>query len=101
MKTIIAGIGIVAVMYGAVLFIPNGMEVIKIEKEEIVKEVTPDWASDEEAVKAAQAVIRRKELETELNALESNFEALTASYEAEKASYKAKKTELEKELGTY
>lgn len=64
-------------------------------------EVHPEWATDTEAVEAAQAVIRRKELEAELNATEANFEALTAQYEADKATYEQKKEELEKELGTY
>jgi hypothetical protein len=37
----------------------------RIEFREIEKEVTPDWASDEDAVKAAQDVIRKKELQAE------------------------------------
>ncbi len=77
------------------------MEVTNIETRVEVNEVIPDWASDEEALKAAQDVIRRKELEAELNAVEANFKALTATYEANKASYLEQKTNLQKELGTY
>lgn len=56
---------------------------------------------DEDACNAAKDVLRKKELEAELNALESNFEALTATYEADKVDYLAKKIELEKALGVY
>lgn len=102
MKTIIIATGLAIVMYVAVMFIPNVTEVSVI-KEDVEKEVieVPAWQTDEEAIKAAQAVIRRKELEAELNALESNFEASTASFEAEKAKYKEEKTRLEKELNVY
>lgn len=86
--------GIVIMNKGNTLEV-NNVETIKVQ------EVTPDWASDEEAVKAAQDVIRRKELEAELNALEVNFDALTATYEANKASYLEQKTNLQKELGSY
>jgi len=101
MKTFIISLGIVIVMSVALELQNNSVEVIKTDTEVIEKEVHPDWATDKEAVEAAQAVIRRKELEAELNALESNFEALTATYEADKASYKAEKERLEKDLGTY
>ena len=39
-------------------------------------EVHPDWAQDEDAVKAAQAVIRKKELETELKSLDAQIKEL-------------------------
>lgn len=82
---------------GLLILIAGGFAISQFSNEEtavkeIEIEVTPEWASDEDAVKAAEA---------ELNALESNFEASTATYEAEKSDYKAKKAELEQKLGTY
>lgn len=59
-------------------------------KEEVEKEIHPDWAKDEEAVAAAQAVIRKKELQKELESLNAEISVL-----------ENKKTEIEKELGTY
>ena len=61
----------------------------------------PDWASDTEAVEAAQAVMRKKELTEDINVLEGEIEALKATYEAQLNELKAEKTIKEKELGSY
>lgn len=53
-------------------------------------EVTPEWAEDADAVKAAQDVIQRKKWEAELAQVQSDM-----------ATLKEKETELEKNLGTY
>lgn len=55
-----------------------------------VIEVAPQWAEDEDAVAAAKAVIRRKELEAELEQLS-----------VEKSTLEERIEEIEKELGTY
>lgn len=44
--------------------------------------VEPDWATDEEAVEAAKAVMRRKELEAEETRLQGQLEALESELEA-------------------
>lgn len=88
--TLAVGILLVGLMSVAVRFVPNTAEVTRIETEEVIKEVQPEWATDEDAVKAAQDVVRRKELQAELNTVESEIDAL-----------KARQTELTKELGTY
>ena len=98
-NAIIAVIGIV-VLGGIVLNLDSTTEYVRETVTETV-EVHPDWASDPEAVEAAQAVIRKKALEAELNATEASFEALKAQYEADKAEYLEKKEELEKELGSH
>jgi hypothetical protein len=92
MKTILYALVVVAVMGLALeLFYNKDVEVInKVEKEEIIKEVHPDWATDNDAVEAAKAVIQKKEWEAELNVVQREIEALTA-----------RETELEKNLGTY
>ncbi len=64
-------------------------------------EVTPDWASDTEAVEAAKAVIHKKALTESINVLDGEIEALTATYEAEHARIMEQKTNKEKELGSY
>lgn len=53
-------------------------------------EIHPDWATDQEAVEAAQGVIRKKELEADKNRLEGQIEALESELEV-----------IEKELGLY
>ena len=57
---------------------------------EVVVEVTPEWAEDVDAVEAAQAVIRKKELQAELEVLQS-----------EVSEREARITEIEKELGVF
>lgn len=56
-----------------------GTETVTYVKEgvtmEVIKEVTPDWASDEEAVQAAKDVIRKKELQAELETLDMEIKA--------------------------
>lgn len=71
------------------------------EKQVIEKIVEPEWATNQEAVGAAKAVIRRQKLEAELVTLNNDWVTTSAEYEAEKASYLEKKEKLEKELGTY
>lgn len=92
MKTIIIAVGIVITM-GVLVHVYDGNThkvVTNVEREEVIKEVTPDWATDEDAVKAAQDVIRKKELEAELQQLQSEVE-----------EREVRITEIEKELGTY
>jgi hypothetical protein len=61
--TILAGLIVVGIIlagqFGSVVSVENERIV------EVEKEVTPEWASDEDAIKAAQAVIRKKELQAE------------------------------------
>lgn len=76
--------------------------VTEYNQPQIITEVLePEWATDAEAVEAAQAVIRRKELERELMDLKNSWASTTAVYEREKDTYLSKKEEIEKELGTY
>jgi len=53
-------------------------------------EVLPEWAQDEDAVKAAQDVLRKKELEAELESLTVEREAIQERI-----------NKVEKELGSY
>lgn len=64
-------------------------------------EVQPEWAQDEDAVKAAQAVIRKKELQSQEADLIARREAILAEYEAADAELKAELTVVQKEIGTY
>jgi hypothetical protein len=64
--------------------------IIERHVEEKVVEVLPEWASNEQAVKAAQDVIRKQELEATLKSLES-----------EKAIIDARIAEVRAELKTY
>lgn len=78
----------------------NQPEEVFNDKPEVI-EIAPDWANDEDAVAAAQAVLERKRLEAELASLNARWASTTASYEAEKERYEAAKTQLEKDLGQY
>lgn len=77
----------VGVVIGGMTFVPNVQESVK-QTVEIEKEVTPEWAQDPDAVKAAQDVIRRKELEAENAEIQKQIEAL-----------EIRQAEIEKELG--
>lgn len=82
---LLVGVGI-AVQVGY----DNSVTYISPEPERIEVEVTPDWAEDEDAVKAAQDVIRKKELEAKEADLVSQISTLQDELD-----------EVRKELGTY
>lgn len=87
---LLLGTGLVVTIMYIVVNLPQDNIVYEREEVEVTKEVTPDWASDEEAVKAAQAVIRKKELQAELATINEEIKVK-----------QTRKTEIEKELGTY
>jgi len=89
MKNLILGLVMVGALGAALVFVPSEYETVS-EVIEIEKEVTPEWATDEEAVQAAQDVIERKRAEAELKAVQGEIEALRVREEA-----------LEKQLGQY
>ena len=92
MKPLLVLLGM-GVLIGGIIIGNQFVDVENYVKPTIVKEeveVTPDWASDEDAVEAAKAVIRKKELE-----------ALVADLDSQMAELQAQKDEAEKELGTY
>ena len=64
--------------------------VVNVEKEEVIIEEVPEWQTDEDAIKAAQDVMQRKEWEKELKELE-----------AEDVLREARRVELEKSLNLY
>jgi len=66
------------------------VEVIEVEKEA--------WMTDEDAVKAAQDVIRRKQAEQELDTVQANIEALKASFKVEMELLKSQEDALTEEL---
>lgn len=99
-RNILIGVIGLTVLGGILFNLDSTAEYVKETVTETV-EVHPDWATDTEAVEAAQAVIRKKALVAELNALEANFEATEAQYEADKATYLEKKEGLEKEIGSF
>ena len=105
-KSIIIGVISVVVM-GTLLsnweVIENAFDTsVSYQKAETIEvEVHPEWASDTDAVEAAQAVILRKAQEAELVALEASFASSTAIYESEKETFLERQEELEKLIGVY
>lgn len=100
---IITIVGVIVVL-GGMTFLANYSNdtvTTNVKPEVLVEEVTPDWASDEDAVKAAQDVIRKKELEAELAELNSDFLNFSKEFNEEKARYAEEKKRIEKELGTF
>ena len=84
-------VGIAVVMGVSFLLDWNNYDtVVFVDKEEVIEIEVPVWQTDEEAIKAAQDVIQRKEWEKELEELE-----------AEDVLREARRVELEKNLGTY
>ena len=93
MKTIIGSLVVVGILGGIIYGILNERsEVVvqNVQKETEVIEVHPEWATDEDAIKAAQDVIRKKELEAQEAQLVGE---ITAKQEV--------LDEVRKELGTY
>lgn len=68
---------------------------------EITVETTPEWAEDPDAVEAAQAVIKKKELEKKLAGLETERETLVAEYEQKLANLDAEIASTSNELAAY
>lgn len=97
MKLIIAGV-VLAVVMGllvtnrdAILGSSEGLTYVKERTMEVVKEEPKEaWQTDEEAIQAAKDVVRKKELQAELQSLR-NLQASTT----------AKIKEVEKELTAY
>jgi len=99
MKTIIGALVLVGVMFGAIHLIdgtPN--EYVKENTMEVVEEPKEAWMTDEDAVKAAQDVIRRKQAEQELDTVQADIEALKASFKVEMELLKSQEDELTEEL---
>lgn len=86
------GIGFLTVVsVGAISQFGSTMEVVReTTPKVVVEEVHPEWATDEEAVKAAQDVIRKKELEAQEADLVAQISALQDELDG-----------VRKELGTY
>ena len=103
MKNIIALVIMGGVIGGLYLIAQSNSGVIvdNVKPEVITEEVHPEWATDEDAVAAAEAVILRKAQEAELEALEASFASSTATYEAERADFLENKERLEKLIGSY
>ena len=91
MKALIFAVIVVGLMFTAVSLRGEDTVYERIEKLEVETPVeVPKWQTDEEAVKAAQDVIRKKELQAELAVLKDA-----------QASTTAKIKELEKTLEAY
>ena len=103
MKNIIALVIMGGVIGGLYLITQSNNDVIvdNVKPEVITEEVHPEWATDEDAVAAAEAVVLRKAQEAELEALEASFASSTATYEAERADFLENKERLEKLIGSY
>lgn len=95
MKTTIIAVVIVVMMGLAVTYKNSDpISYVKSTSEVVQVEVTPEWAKDEEAVKAAQDVIKRKELEAQLKEKDAQILEAEASLKALKEERKGLATEL-------
>lgn len=89
MKTILFAIVLAAVLFGGISYIPS-RTVVENTIETPVQEEKPAWMSDEDAVKAAEAVIKRKELEAREAELVGDITTLQSELDG-----------VRKELGTF
>jgi len=105
-KSIIIGVISVVVM-GILLsyweVIENAFDTsVSYQKAETIEvQVHPDWASDEEAVRAAKDVIQRKAWEADKERLEGQIEALQTQYEADLEALETDLDSIDKHLGVY
>ena len=74
---------------------------VAVNTKTVIEEVHPEWATDEEAVAAAQAVIDKKAWVAELEESQATFASSTEAYEAEEALFIENKERLEKLIGSY
>ena len=102
MKTIIALFG-VAVVMGIGFYLYNQESVnslpgyVKEQVTEVTEEPKEEWQTDEDAIKAAKDVIRKKELEAESARLTKEIETLEANI----VQLQEKKKAVDKESGAY
>ena len=91
-RNLVVGLLGVGLVLGLGFLVQNESEYIAPAREvvQVEKEVLPEWAKDEEAVKAAQDVIRKKELEAQEAELVGEISTLQTELD-----------EVRKELGTY
>ena len=104
MKNYIIAIVVLGVI-GMLYFALEGTDSVEyvapaVEKEQSIEEL-PAWQTDEEAVKAAQAVIDRKNNEALLASVQEQLDLLEKTYKEERTVLLEKETEIEKELGLY
>ncbi len=98
-KVFLFAIVAVGLMYAVVNYEWEDIVVERIENLEVETPVeVPKWQTDEDAIKAAQDVIRKKELQAELAQVEKETAEVKATYEAKTAELKAKRTAISKEI---
>lgn len=79
MKTIIYSVLITLALAGFwALTEMEFSQVYQAEVKEVIVDTTPDWAKDEDARQAAEAVIKRKALESELAVVNADIKKLEA-----------------------
>lgn len=88
MKTFLFAVVLAAVLFGGISYLPSRTVVENTIAP--VQEEKPAWMSDEDAVKAAEAVIKRKELEAREAELVGDIKSLQSELDG-----------VRKELGTY
>lgn len=95
----VTGGAIIAILVGMALMtsVSNVSHYEPILENVTEEKEVPEWMNDEDAVKAAEAVIQRKKLEAEREQLRHEAEKL----EAEMQELKNKIKELDKQLGIY
>lgn len=99
MKYTIIGVMTILVIGGIYLESTNQATVVEKQVEHV--EVQPEWAKDEDAVKAAQDVIRKKELEAEEAEIVAAIKAEQAAHEKSISEKQNALDEVRKELESY
>lgn len=95
MKSLAIAVVIVIVMMVALQFKSDTVSYVNEGTLEVqTVEVSPEWATDEDAVKAAQDVIKRKQLEAELKAKDEQILKAEEDLKELKNERKALTTEL-------
>ncbi len=92
LNALILAVVVVGLMYAAVQIMESEIVYEKTENLEVETPVEelPKWQTDEDAIKAAQDVIRKKELQAELSQLDTEIK-----------EKQAKRAEVAKELNSY
>ena len=99
MHKLIFAVIVTAVLWGLWNLSQHGFtQVYQAETKEVIIDNTPAWATDAEAVKAAEDVLKRKALNAEQAQLESEIATIKAEAQAKVDEREVRIVEIETEL---
>lgn len=106
MKAIIIAVVVVGAIVGALQIQSNLQPLVFVNERNVtevtnIPEIPESWTTDEDAIKAAKDVIRKKELQAALTELDETIEAESVKYKEEVKKRTEERKKLADELATF